>query len=179
MANWGGGFNVGFESIMHYTLKYARVFAGQPEEVAFWHLEAESSIRLDAIQRATDRGVSRIVGYRATITLYIPVNTYATLLGDMEVLRSAGELTDIQIGMGTAIHDPIETSGVWYPDLSGADTPGALSAGDKAETLMGCRLTNYTIETIERRPRGIVTIEAMYSTRLFEDGIRHAFFGTI
>ncbi len=175
MANWGTGFNTGFESVRHFGLKYVQIFAGEANEVNFWHLEAESSLRIESVVRTAGDGLPRIVAYKLSLTLYIPNNEYNPSAADFEELRASRLLTNVHVGMGSAIHDINEASGFWFPTLtSGVPTP--VDPADIEATLMALRCTNIVMETIERRPRAIVTLEGLYSKRLFESDILPGFF---
>lgn len=174
MGNWGGSFNGGYTDVHWYTMRYARIFAGEVNEINFWHLEAESSIRIDPISRPTSKGITRIVGFRMVCTLYVPNNEYSERYADLEELRASRQLTNVQIGMGSAVHEVQENSGFWRPDFGGGEV--ALDADEKASVVMALACSSILIETVERRPRAIITLEGLYSKRFFEDGFGQAFF---
>lgn len=169
MSNWGTTLYSGYTSIRHVGLKYIIVNIDGDNPINFWHLEAESSLRIEAIARPTDQGFQRIVAYKLTATAYVPNNEYALVVHDLDEMRKRGAIASLLIGMGSAVKEPTESNGFLHATLDQGSPP--LEEEDVEATLAGAGLTNVVIETIERRARAVLTFEAYYTTKLFEQDI--------
>jgi hypothetical protein len=175
MTNWGTGFNTGYDTISHYTMQYARVNPGLASETNFWHLEQESSLRIDPITRPTSTGLAHIVAYRANLTLYIPNNLYRDLLPSIRAISDLGSIYTIHLRMAPYVHDPAsEYAGFWHLGLDG--TLPVVDEDKRAELLLALQLASFAIETIEARPRAIARFEAMYHKDTFHTDNINMFF---
>lgn len=168
MADWGASSG-GWNSIDHYNIREV-IFSGAT--MTFYHLEAESSLAIQAVTRDDDRGMKRIVGYRLILTLYIPNNNYKDHLADLEALRTKNPLPDLDVIFSGYDSDPITGNPPTALDIGVT----GLSSDDKKATLVGMACTGWNISTIERRPRLILTCEALYSVKLFQSTIAEKLF---
>lgn len=174
MSNWGSTLYTGYNTIRHVGLKYIIVNIDGENPVNFWHLEAESSVRIEAIARPTDQGFQRVVAYKLTLTAYVPNNEYVLVIHDLEEIRNRGAIESLLIGMGSAVKEAPEANGFLVPTLEQGSTP--LDEEIIQATLAGVGLTNIIVETIERRMRAVLTFEAYYTKKLFEQDIASHFF---
>jgi hypothetical protein len=175
MTNWGTGFNVGYDTISRYVPQYARVNPGLPSETNFWHLEQESSFRIDPITRPTRTGVQMIVAYKATLTLYIPNNLYLGLVPSIDGIRPAGSIYSIHLRMDRYVYDTAdEYFGTWHLGLDG--TLPLVDEDKRNELLLALQLASFQIETIEARPRAIARFEAVYHKDTFNADNINMFF---
>lgn len=142
-------------------------------KTGFFNVEGESSWNLDPITRTTDRGREITLGYNLTATLYLPYNDFKDTTVDNVTTYSAYKAieyavqdmskglspTQILIHLGNM---PSSAYAEGQPTNLINTTKGAvISIDDTAK----CSMT-HKLESVEYRPRDIVTIKAFIKNPL-------------
>lgn len=159
MADWGASITGPFHDISYYIPTQVIV---NGTAMTFNNLESESSLQIRSVTRPNGKGGSRIVGYALELTLYIPNNRYADHQADLLLLQNT-DIVDLDITL--------------FPFSEVANFGGTIDAGlsgnapAKPSTVLNLSCEGWTIETVERRPRMVLTFKALYSVRLMESGI--------
>jgi len=130
----------------------------------FDELEIESTFIIRTVNRTTQTGGSRIVGYVLELTLFIPQNRYPYYQADLLALQNE-KVVDLDV----AFHffSPQEapgTSAVLDAGMSG-------SAPKRALTLANLSCEGWQIENVERRMRLVVKFKGTYSVELFKSDV--------
>lgn len=143
-------FNQIATSIKRMPIRAIRFYLGIENDfdiLDIFQIESESSFIITPMKKPTSSGGYITIGFKWEIKLYIPHNIYKNnfLLAYLDDIRRYG--VNARLYLGTAAPDTVVA-------------PAAINSDEGLELIIGSNASiSYSIESIEFRPRLILTID--------------------